>query len=117
MKKVIVQDTDSDLLETLTIVLKEAEFEVLPILDYKDVVAQIDSFTPNLILLDFKLSGQECSKLCQQIKLNFPSLPVVALSCNVNMEQIYAKLGFDNFIEKPFDINHMIKIVHKYASA
>lgn len=117
MKKVIIQDTDPDLLETLTIVLKEANFEVLPIPQYKDVVSQIDTFSPNLILLDFKLSGQECSKLCQRIKLKFPAIPVIALSCNINIHNEYAKSGFDNFIEKPFDLNHMIKIIHEYITA
>jgi len=111
MKKVIVQDTDLDLLETLTIVLKEAGFEVFPVLHYNDVVKNIDQFSPDLILLDFKLAGEQCIRLCQQLKKTYPDLPIIALSCNLNIKNEYAKTGFDNYIEKPFDLVHLITVV------
>jgi len=114
MKKVIVQDTDFDLLETLTFLLEDASFEVLPIIHYKDVVSQIDSFNPHLILLDFRLSGIECTCLCETIKKKHPSLPVVALSCNQNIQKEYALAGFDDYISKPFDIDHLLTVLKKY---
>jgi DNA-binding response OmpR family regulator len=114
MKKVIVQDTDFDLLETLTFLLEDASFEVLPILHYKDVASQISTFNPHLILLDFRLSGVECTSLCASIKKDFPLLPVVALSCNYNIQKEYALAGFDDYISKPFDIDHLLSILKKY---
>lgn len=117
MKKVIIQDTDCDLLETLTVVLKEASFEVLPVLHYKDVISKIITFSPDLILLDFKLAGEQSTHLCQQIKKDFPGLPVIALSCNLNIRNEYTKAGFDSYIEKPFDLNHLITVVQNSISA
>jgi DNA-binding response OmpR family regulator len=114
MKKVIVQDTDFDLLETLTFLLKDANFEVLPILHYKDVASQINTFNPHLILLDFRLSGTECICLCTSIKKKFPSLPVVALSCNHIIQKEYELAGFDDYISKPFDIDHLLAVLEKY---
>ncbi|MBB5634763.1 DNA-binding response OmpR family regulator [Pedobacter cryoconitis] len=114
MKKVIVQDTDFDLLETLTFLLEDASFEVLPILHYKDVAAQISSFNPHLVLLDFRLSGVECTCLCESIKKDFPELPVLALSCNYNIQKEYASAGFDDYISKPFDIDHLLAVLGKY---
>jgi len=111
MKKVIVQDTDPDLLETLNLVLKEAKFEVLPLLHYQEVFNKIQTFSPNLVLLDFKLSGEESIRICKLIKKSFPGLPVIALSCNMNIQETYAKAGFDNYIEKPFDLNDLLSVV------
>jgi len=114
MKKVIVQDTDFDLLETLTFLLQDASFEVLPILHYKDVASQISSFNPHLVLLDFRLSGTECTCLCASIKKDFPLLPVLALSCNHNIQKEYALAGFDDYISKPFDIDHLLSVLEKF---
>jgi len=115
MKKVIVQDTDPDLLDTLTIVLKEAKFRVIPVLHYHDVIKETNVFLPNLILLDYKLEGVECIWLCQQLKKSFPDIPVIALSCNLNIKDKYAKAGFDSYIEKPFDLHHLISVVESYV--
>lgn len=116
MKKVIVQDTDIDLLETLAIVLQEAGFDVRAVLKYDDVLKQIGLFSPNLVLLDFKLAGEQCIRLCKLIKQRSPELPVIALSCNLTIDQEYAEAGFDNYIEKPFDLNHLIKVLNSSVS-
>ncbi len=115
MKRVIVQDTDNDLLETMTIILEEANYAVLPVLRYKDVIAQIKDFDPLVVLLDFKLSGEECISLCQKIKKEFPLIPVVVMSCNINIHKEYATAGFDDYIAKPFDIDHLVTVLDKYT--
>lgn len=114
MKKVIVQDTDLDLLTILTFLLEDASFEVLAVSHYKDVASKINSFNPELILLDFRLSGEECTCLCAAIKKDFPYLPVLALSCNYNIHKQYAIYGFDDYISKPFDIEHLLAVMRKY---
>jgi len=114
MKKVIVQDSDCDLLETITIILEEGEYNVLPVLHYKDVIPQINIFIPQLVLLDFRLYGEECILLCQLIKKDFPHLPVIAMSCNSNIGNEYNGAGFDNFITKPFDVEHFFNTVQQY---
>lgn len=115
MKKVIVQDSDSDLLETLKIILEEAYYEVLTVLHYEDVLPQIITFKPRLVLLDFKLKGDQCKGLCHQIKEIYPTLPILALSCNHNIKEQYFKAGFDDYIAKPFDIEYLMQVLEKYS--
>lgn len=50
----------------------------------------------------------------ETIKAKYPHLPVVALSCNVNIREKYAKDGFDGYIEKPFDIDLLYKIIRSH---
>ncbi|WP_170132591.1 response regulator [Pedobacter cryoconitis] len=114
MKRVIVQDTDLDLLTILTFLLEEASFEVLPVSHCKDVASKINSFDPQLIVLDFRLSGEECTCLCAAIKKDFPCIPIVALSCNHNIQKQYAICGFDDYVAKPFDIEHLLSVMRKY---
>lgn len=114
MKKVIVQDTDLDLLSILTFLLEDSSFEVLAVPHYKDVASKINSFNPQLILLDFRLSGEESTCLCATIKKDFPCLPVLALSCNNNIQKHYAIYGFDDYVCKPFDIEHLLSVMRRY---
>jgi DNA-binding response OmpR family regulator len=114
MKKVIVQDTDSDLLETMTIILEEASYEVLPILNYHDVLQEIGTFKPKLVLLDYMLSGEESKQLCKTIKKDFPAIPIVALSCNHQIKDEFAQAGFDDFINKPFELDELFVVLRKY---
>jgi DNA-binding response OmpR family regulator len=115
MKKVIVQDTNSDLLETMTIILEEAEYKVLPVALYKDVIPKICDFNPHIILLDFKLSGEESIALCKKIKERFPHLPVVALSCSLNIYSGHSRAIFDDFIAKPFELEHLLEVLKKHT--
>jgi DNA-binding response OmpR family regulator len=115
MKKVIVQDTNYDLLETMTIILEEAEYEVLPVIHYQDVLAKITDFKPDIILLDFKLTGEESISVCRQIKTDFPQLPIVAMSCGMQIRYEYANAGFDDYITKPFDLDVFFKIIRRHT--
>lgn len=115
MKKVIVQDTNCDLLETMTLILEEAKYEVMPILQYQDVLQEIESFKPKLILLDYMLSGEASKQLCKTIKAHFPLLPIVALSCNHNIKEEFALAGFDDFVNKPFELDELFVILKKYT--
>jgi len=114
MKKVLLQDSDNDLLETITIILQEEKYSVLPVLQYKDVATQIYSFHPHLVLLDFRFYGEECIGLCHRLKKDFPLLPIIAMSCNDNIKNDYNQAGFDDFISKPFDIDYLFATLQKY---
>ncbi|SDZ83744.1 response regulator [Pedobacter hartonius] len=115
MRKVIVQDTNLDLLETMTIILEEAGYKVLPVIHYDDVIPKIIDFNPNIVLLDFRISGEESIAVCKKIKSRFPYLPVVALSCSLQIHHEYTKAGFDNYIAKPFDLEHLFKVLQQYT--
>lgn len=116
MKKVIVQDSDCDLLETLKLILEQGTYEVLTVLHYEDVVSKVATFIPHLILLDFKLNGEGSIGLCHELKKKYPLIPIVALSCNVNIQKEYGKAGFDDYIAKPFDIDHLMTVLQKYTN-
>ena len=116
MKKVIVQDTNADLLETMTIILEDAGYKVVALRQYKDVFPKIENFQPHLILLDFRLSGEDAVSTCKEIKKTYPDLAVLAMSCSVFIEQEYLQAGFDDFIAKPFDIDHLFTVLKRYSS-
>jgi DNA-binding response OmpR family regulator len=114
MKKLLIQDTDQGILEILTLVLREEGYNVMTTIHYKDILNDIKLFKPHVVMLDFKLNGDECIAAYKLIRDKYPHLPVLALSCNRNIHQEYSNIGFDDYISKPFDLDKLYSILRKH---
>jgi DNA-binding response OmpR family regulator len=116
-EKIVLQETDAAVMETLSLALELEGFVVFPLAaDTGDLIDYIDQVRPHIIMLDYKLDGHICIDMCHRIKEKFPHLPVIAMSCNCNIHEEYNKVGFDAYIEKPFDLDRLYHIVRKYIA-
>lgn len=52
--------------------------------------------------------------ICHRIKEKYSHLPAIALSCNININERYAQQGFDAYIQKPFDLELLYKVLRDY---
>jgi len=70
----------------------------------------------DLVLMDLRLPNINGFEATSKIKNINPSVPVIAVSAYVHSQSINDSkvCGCDDFIAKPFDINHLIALVHKY---
>lgn len=117
MKKILIQEGDQSIREILQFSLEADGFNVILIEECdKYLLSLIRKVNPDLVVLDFKLTGTQCILICQKIKSSFPGLPVIAISCNSNIGSIYKECGFDGFIEKPFDLYVLGDTLRRYAS-
>ncbi|MDB5063029.1 MAG: response regulator receiver [Mucilaginibacter sp.] len=115
MKTIIVQETDKDILDMLTVALEYEGFKVYSVLGYdSNFLELIDQIRPHVVILDYRLNGQESIEVCHHIKSKYPHLPIVALSCNYNIHHEYDKFGFDDYIKKPFDLDILYSILRKH---
>jgi len=69
----------------------------------------------DLVLMDIRLpniNGFEATSVIKDIN---PSVPVIAVTAYVHSQSIYdsQNCGCDDFISKPFEINHLISVVQK----
>ena len=117
MKKVLLYETDANLLEVLKVALEMDNFQVHTITDEaSDFLELINHLRPHVVLLDYKLSGEVCKLICRKIKDQYPHLPVIALSCNNNIHEVYDKNGFDDYISKPFDLDLLYTVLRKHVT-
>ncbi|MNL25074.1 putative transcriptional regulatory protein TcrX [compost metagenome] len=116
MDTILIQDKDEAILDVLTLALEDEGFDVISVdaCNEKKVLELIDKQRPHVVMLDIRLSDQDCIDVCKLIKLKYPHLPVIALSCNNNVHDEYNKLGFDGYIRKPFDLDLLYKIIRKH---
>jgi DNA-binding response OmpR family regulator len=115
METIVIQETDKDILEVLYAALELEGFNVYALGEAdEDFLEVIDKARPHVVMLDFRLSGEECKQVCREIKKRYPHLPVLALSCNSNINELYSKAGFDGYIEKPFDLDQLYRTLRRY---
>ena len=114
MFKILIQENDPDILDLMLLVLEAENQKVIGLSAYEDVLPAIEDFSPHLILLDFVLTGSHCIRTCEGIKNVYPKISVIATSCNSAISKVYSLSGFDDYIEKPFNINDFWETIKKH---
>ena len=115
MAKILVVDDSEDILEMLGMLLHYKGHEIITSIDSVTTIKAINSFSPDLIILDVWLNGNPKGstgrELCKDIKKFYPSLPIILMSANPELLKEFEECGADAIIEKPFDIavlNHTV---------
>lgn len=116
MNKICIVDDDPSILEVIKIVLEEAGYEVIIISDPKQVEKKIHKSLPSLILLDVWVAGRNGQEIAKKIKHDkiTAKIPIIMISALSNIQEISKKAKVDGFIEKPFDIDELLKTVKKH---
>ena len=115
MSKILVIDDDLDILSVMEVLLSMKGFDVEVTAKGENTFPKIDSFKPDLILLDVLISGYDGRIICKQLKANDETrhIPVIMFSAHPGAAATISDYGADDFISKPFDVNNLISKVNK----
>lgn len=114
METIMVQESDTATLEVVTAALQMEGYRVCSPTAYSENMLElIRRYRPKAVLLDCWLSNYSGKRMCQWIKSHFPQLPVIAFSCDEGINAQYRSLGFDDYINKPFDLDRLYQVVRK----
>jgi DNA-binding response OmpR family regulator len=119
MERVLIFDDDADILEVCTIVLKMHGFEVITERNCEDILAKIELYTPDVLLMDNKIPPMGGIQACRTIRasIEHAGLPVVFFSANQDVARLAKEAGADRFIEKPFDLDALISMLRSATKA
>ena len=111
MKKILVVDDDVDILTVVQLVLDSNGFEVKATSKWQEIFPLLDTFSPDLILLDVSLGTQDGRNICKQLKSSPATkhISIILFSANQKVENSVSECLADSFISKPFDINDLIQ--------
>jgi DNA-binding response OmpR family regulator len=114
--RILVLDDDPGILEAIDLSLTYCGFQVRPLLSGDNFFRMIDDFEPDLIILDYLLSGKNGGDICQELKKNpeKKDIPVIMLSAYADAEKRTAECGYDSFLSKPFDLTLLINEINNY---
>lgn len=115
---VMIFDDNTDLLEVCGIVLRSKNYTVCGLSNCKDILNEVKSISPDVILMDNRIPDVGGVKATQQIKndLFLKSIPVIFFSANARIEELAAEAGAEFFLQKPFEIDDLEHIVSKAIS-
>ena len=115
MSTIILQETDPHVLDVLQTALAEENFSVYAMQHCdEDFMKLIEETRPHVVMLDYRLDGKKCLEIFVEIKNRYPHLPLIALSCNHNINTVAPELGFDGYIAKPFDLDELYRTLRRF---
>jgi two-component system alkaline phosphatase synthesis response regulator PhoP len=78
--------------------------------DGQSALESIHAFPPAIIVLDLRLPKLSGRDLCEQVKTELPTLPVVVLSAasDISDKVLLLELGADDYVTKPFSPRELL---------
>lgn len=115
-KRILVVDDDDGILDAMQVMLESEGYEVEASPDGEILNNLNKNKLPDLILLDFLLSGKDGREICAMLKKkdHTKQIPVIMVSAHPNAKQDVKKCGADDFLEKPFAIKDLLEKIQKY---
>lgn len=106
MYRIMIVEDDITIAEIIRKHMEGWGYEVRCAEDFKNVLAEFVSFSPQLVLMDISLPFFNGYHWCSQIR-QISRVPIVFLSsASDNMNIVMAvNMGGDDFVAKPFDLN------------
>ena len=113
--RILIYDDDADILEVCATILRMKGYDVLCRDHCKEVLADIELYNPDVILMDNWLPDIGGVKSIQLIKKTpqFSDIPVIFFSANSHVEELAKEAGADYMLKKPFDLTELQKAIAK----
>jgi DNA-binding response OmpR family regulator len=113
-KRIIVLDDNQDILDIVHETLTYEQFDVQGTSQSNEVIPMIKAFKPDIVILDYRVSGLNGGELCRQIKSHpeFGNLPVIIFSAYIRHNDELFAYGCDAIINKPFDLTELVEKVN-----
>jgi len=115
---ILIVDDDESLNKTFSRALKQTGHNVFSCLKGEEVFDQINEVSPNLILLDIYLGNVNGIHILEDLRKQGINIPVIIITAYSDIELAVkaVKLGADDFIVKPIDLDHLEIIVERSLS-
>ena len=114
---ILIVDDEADIRDLIAGVLSDEGYATRVAGNSDEALAALADRRPALLVLDIWLAGSRLDglELLNQVKNHDPSLPVIVISGHGNIETAVAaiKRGAYDFIEKPFQADHLILAVQR----
>lgn len=107
-EKILIIEDDKDICDILSFALKQEGYDVKVNPNGLEAEFEINSFKPQLILLDIMLNDTDGFSVCRKISIY--KIPIIMLTArgDITDKILGLELGADDYITKPFDIREVI---------
>jgi DNA-binding response OmpR family regulator len=112
MRKVLIAEDEPSILLSLEFLMRQASYEVRAARDGEEALQLVESFVPDLVLLDVMMPARSGFEVCGKIRDNparrtVKILMLTAKGGSAEIEKGLA-LGADAYITKPFSTQELL---------
>ena len=112
--KVLIVDDIPNNVEAVSEMIQEFDFDIQKAFNGKEAIEKIDSFLPNIILLDLMMPGTNGWDIIEYVRAKFDksqmAIIVTSLLSNKdNIDECY-EMGVNDYVTKPIIKSRLIKI-------
>ena len=120
MNRVLVVDDEEDVLDLVKTVLVGNGYEVFTATTGEEGLVKAVKIKPDLIILDLVMPGISGLEVCRLLKskTEFDKVPILVMSVldrEIDHKYVH-KVGADDFLHKPFDIEELLLTLDKLQS-
>ena len=114
-KKILIVDTEEDLLRSMSMRLKKSGYDVVIATDGVSATSTIKTEQPDLILLDINLPAGDGFAVMRRVSLNpqvaFTPIIVITARDPVETRTLALEAGAQAFFQKPVDIDELLDAI------
>ena len=109
-KKILIIEDEKPIAELLKYALEKERFDAAMAHTGEEAFEKIESYRPDLILLDLMLPDMDGLTICREVTANNKEIPIIIVSAkNDQIDKLIGlEYGADDYITKPFDIREVI---------
>ena len=108
-QKILIVDDDSNIAELISLYLMKEFYETRIVGDGEEALEAVESFEPDLILLDLMLPGMDGYQVCREVRSSRDT-PIIMLSAKGEIfdKVLGLEMGADDYMQKPFDSKELV---------
>jgi DNA-binding response OmpR family regulator len=110
-KNILVIEDNHAILDVITLILQSEAYKVSGLNKSADMMAHVESFKPDLIILDIMLPDADGRELLKQLRSEAKTndIPVLMISARYTAENVeHGEFKPNGFLAKPFDIDELL---------
>ena len=111
--RILMVDDEREICRVISTVLKKEGYRINKAYNGGQAIKKIKEKNYNLIILDYKLPDINGIRVVEEVRPTNPTLKVIMISAYGNplTKSMAKNLGVYRFLEKPFDLNRLVKVV------
>lgn len=113
----MIADDDPGIRDIFSIIFEKAGYAIELKSNGEDLLKNKFSL-PHVFLIDKQLSGTDGIDICRYLKKQklTSKIPIIMISASPDIAKLSKEAGADAFIEKPFEVKDLLRMVRHYTS-
>lgn len=117
---ILMVDDNPQNLKLARVLLAGEGYEIRTAVDAEEALEVLETFTPDLILMDIQLPGMDGLELTRRLKLDPQRAKIIVLALTAYAmkgdEERAISAGCDGYIAKPIDIDALPKMIAEHLA-